>query len=155
MNACAWAGTRRASALYSLYCPQDRGSKHVPNALWASRGLRLTPKPQAQLLHYYRASPRTGLQSRKRTKSLSESCSTRTQYATFHSPDGDRALAHVTVPTTQQTTLRRAVPVERYACSGAAAGHKFRRQSVPILEQGAAQVLLLVVPPTPPLGRGQ
>ena len=55
----------------------------------------------------------------------------------------------------QQTILRRAVPVERYACSGATTGHKLSRQPVPILEQDAAQVLPLEVPPTPPLGRGQ
>ncbi len=42
-------------------CLQNRGCGHVPNALRASRGLRLTPKPKPQ--HYYPASPRTGPES--------------------------------------------------------------------------------------------
>ena len=33
-------------AVPTLYCPQDRGCGRVPNALRASRGLRLTPKPR-------------------------------------------------------------------------------------------------------------
>ena len=37
--------------------------------------------------------------------------------------------------TANYPTPCRAVPVERYACSGAAAGHKFRGHSVPILTQ--------------------
>jgi hypothetical protein len=75
--------------------------------------------------------------------------------STFHSPDGDRALAYVAVPT--HSKLPYALPCRSNATPARAQQQDANSAASRCLEQDAAQVLLpLVVPPPPPfLGRGQ